>query len=69
MVIFGLLWTERLQPLTKTLKTPYLEGEAVNGTYVDSVKDMNLHFVYYHYIQPVHRRDRRKWKRSLSSTG
>ena len=44
-------------------------GEAtyVNGTYVDSVKDMDLPFVYYHYIEPIHRRDARKWRRSLSS--
>ncbi len=37
----------------------------VNATYVDSVKDIDLPFVYYHYIQPMHRKDRRKWRRSL----
>ncbi len=41
----------------------------VKPSYVDSVKDMNLRFVYYHYIQPIHRRDGQKWKRSFSSTG
>ena len=41
----------------------------VNGTYVDSVKDMGLPFVYYHHIPPMHRRDGRKWRRSLSSIG
>lgn len=47
----------------------YRQGDLtyVNGTYVDSVKDMGLPFVYYHYIQPMHRKDRRKWRRSLSS--
>jgi len=46
----------------------YREGDLtyVNGTYVESVQDMNLPFVYYHYIQPMHRRDGRKWRRSLS---
>ncbi|NYF23661.1 hypothetical protein [Sporosarcina sp. JAI121] len=39
----------------------------VNGSYVDNVKDLKLPFVYYHYIQPMHRRDGRKWRRSLSS--
>ncbi|HJF32293.1 MAG TPA: hypothetical protein K8V56_11045 [Sporosarcina psychrophila] len=60
---------------TITVVDEYLEnvlskrGEAtyVNGTYVDSVKDMDLPFVYYHYIEPIHRRDARKWRRSLSS--
>lgn len=41
----------------------------VNWTYIESVKDMNLPFVYYHYIPPTHRRDGRKWRRSLSSVG
>ncbi|MEK5039872.1 hypothetical protein [Sporosarcina sp. FSL K6-3457] len=40
----------------------------VNRTYVDSVKDMNLPFVYYHYIQPAHRKDGRKWRQGGSST-
>jgi len=39
----------------------------VNWTYVESVKDMDLPFVYYHHIPPTHRRDGRKWRRSLSS--
>lgn len=41
----------------------------VNWTYVESVKDMDLPFVYYHHIPPMHRRDGRKWRRSLSSVG
>lgn len=42
----------------------YRKGDLtyVNSTYVDSVKDLNLHFVYYHYIQPECRKDGRKWK-------
>jgi len=39
----------------------------VNGNYVDNVKDMGLPFVYYHYIEPMHRKNGRKWRRSLSS--
>lgn len=35
----------------------------VNGTYVDSVKDMDLPFVFYHHVKPMHRKDGRKWKR------
>lgn len=41
----------------------------VNWTYVESVKDMDLPFVYYHHIPLMHRRDGRKWRRSLSSVG
>ena len=41
----------------------------VNWTYVESVKDMDLPFVYYHHIPPIQRRDGRKWRRSLSSIG
>lgn len=41
----------------------------VKEAYVDSVKDMDLPFVYYHHIPPMHRRDARKWRRSLSSVG
>jgi len=41
----------------------------VNWTYVESVKDMDLPFVYYHHIPTVQRRDGRKWRRSLSSVG
>ncbi|KXH86082.1 hypothetical protein [Sporosarcina sp. HYO08] len=33
--------------------------------YVESIQDMNLPFVYYHYILPQYRRDGRKWKREL----
>ena len=41
----------------------------VNSTYVESVKDMDLPFVYYHHIPIIQRRDGRKWRRSLSSVG
>ena len=39
----------------------------VGKDYVKSVQDMDLPFVYYHYIKPVHRRNVRKWRRSLSN--
>lgn len=39
----------------------------VGKDYVKSVQDMDLPFVYYHHIKPVHRRNLRKWRRSLSS--
>ena len=38
----------------------------VGRDYVRSVQDMNLPFVYFHYIKPMHRRDGRKWRQSLS---
>ncbi|MFJ7934438.1 hypothetical protein [Sporosarcina sp. NPDC096371] len=41
----------------------------VDPTYVESVKGSGLPVVFYHYIQPVHRRDGRKWRASKSSDG
>lgn len=39
----------------------------VDGAYVDAVKDLGYPVVYYHYIQPMYRKDARKWRSSLSS--
>ncbi|WP_318617304.1 hypothetical protein [Sporosarcina sp. YIM B06819] len=31
--------------------------------FVEAVKDMDINHVYYHYIQPMHRKDGRAWRR------
>jgi hypothetical protein len=38
----------------------------VDENYVDSVQNMNTPLVYYHHIPIMHRKDIRKWRRSLS---
>ena len=49
----------------------YRKGDLtyVDETYLHSVKDMGFPFVYYHYVQPIYRKNGRKWRRSMSSVG